>query len=270
MSNMRIRNMFFLVTALAVMFLLACGQSDEEIDALVEAKVTEILANMPDPTPIPEPTPVPTATPMPTATPAPTVTPIPLVDFIGNLQFVSGKPVMQHDLCEYVFEVDDEHFDNKLHWVYEDDGSWLGIKEAVYCYEPNNDIGKKLVVRLDFSEFYRIRLNRCIVDAKSENIIGIDSQSLVGWRGDKSDMRPSHFQIIESIGYIQLLKQTGINDVKDDLREYHPTELGLGTGGGIPLLNKKWGTQKTAIFEFYPSGLFADYMFSSTCSYDYN
>ena len=33
MSNMRIRNMFLLVTALAVMFLLASGQSDEEIDS---------------------------------------------------------------------------------------------------------------------------------------------------------------------------------------------------------------------------------------------
>ena len=115
MSNMRIRNMFFLVTALAVMFLLACGQSDEEIDALVEAKVTEMLANIPEPTPVPTATPVPAPTPMPTATPAPTVTPIPLVDFIGNLRFVSGKPVLQHDLCEYVFEIDDEHFDKRLH-----------------------------------------------------------------------------------------------------------------------------------------------------------
>ena len=69
MSNMRIRNMFLLVTALAVMFLLACGQSDEEFDARVEAKVTEILANMPDPTPIPEPTPITIPTPLPTATP---------------------------------------------------------------------------------------------------------------------------------------------------------------------------------------------------------
>ena len=77
MSNMRIRNMFFLVTALAVMFLLACGQSDEEIDALVEAKVTEILANMPDPTPIPEPTPITIPTPVPTATPSPPPTPMP-------------------------------------------------------------------------------------------------------------------------------------------------------------------------------------------------
>ena len=69
--------MFFLVTALAVMFLLACGQSDEEFDARVEAKVTEILANMPDPTPIPEPTPITIPTPLPTATPVPPPTPMP-------------------------------------------------------------------------------------------------------------------------------------------------------------------------------------------------
>ena len=40
MSNMRIRNMFLLVTALAVMFLLACGSSeyDKAIDDLTKAK----------------------------------------------------------------------------------------------------------------------------------------------------------------------------------------------------------------------------------------
>ena len=44
MSNMRIRNMFLLVTALAVMFLLACGQSDEErVEPLVE--VTQRIPN---------------------------------------------------------------------------------------------------------------------------------------------------------------------------------------------------------------------------------
>ena len=37
--------MFLLVTALAVMFLLACGPSDEEIDARVEARVSELMAN---------------------------------------------------------------------------------------------------------------------------------------------------------------------------------------------------------------------------------
>ena len=45
---------------------LACGQSDEEFDARVEAKVTEMLANIPDPTPIPEPTPITIPTPLPT------------------------------------------------------------------------------------------------------------------------------------------------------------------------------------------------------------
>ena len=56
---------------------LACGQSDEEFDARVEAKVTEMLANIPDPTPIPEPTPITIPTPLPTATPVPPPTPMP-------------------------------------------------------------------------------------------------------------------------------------------------------------------------------------------------
>ena len=45
MNTLRIRNVFLLVTALAVMFLLACGPSDEEIDARVEARVSELMAN---------------------------------------------------------------------------------------------------------------------------------------------------------------------------------------------------------------------------------
>ena len=59
MNTLRIRNMFLLVIALTVMFLLACGPSDEEIDALVEARVSEISANIPEQTL--------TATPVPTA-----------------------------------------------------------------------------------------------------------------------------------------------------------------------------------------------------------
>jgi len=49
MSNMRIRNMFFLVIALAVMFLLACGGGSDSkqpnIEATVEARVNEQLVS---------------------------------------------------------------------------------------------------------------------------------------------------------------------------------------------------------------------------------
>ena len=45
MSNMRIRNMFLLVTALSVMFFLACGQSDEECESLQSGAYTGLIFN---------------------------------------------------------------------------------------------------------------------------------------------------------------------------------------------------------------------------------
>ena len=54
--------------------MLACGQSDEEFDARVEAKVSEIPANMSKPTPITIPTSMPTATREPEARFSPTAT----------------------------------------------------------------------------------------------------------------------------------------------------------------------------------------------------
>ena len=61
MSNMRIRNMFLLVTALAVMFLLGCG-TDLEKEETIESTPSSLAESVPESVSISEPTQEPAAT----------------------------------------------------------------------------------------------------------------------------------------------------------------------------------------------------------------
>jgi hypothetical protein len=125
-----------------LLLLVACGQSDEEIDALVEAKVTEILANMPDPTPIPEPTPITIPTPLPTATSVPPPTPMPTATPTPSLIVFSAE-FDPNDLKwngkEFVIEEPQAclDFSKKLTrnkgYRYLKNNSWVGIKSISDC-----------------------------------------------------------------------------------------------------------------------------------------
>ena len=69
-----------LLIALALLFgaiVSACGPSNDEIDAIVDARISQALTAVPTPTLAATPTPSPTPTPTPTPTPGPTPTPIP-------------------------------------------------------------------------------------------------------------------------------------------------------------------------------------------------
>ena len=109
MRNMGIKNTFSLVTAIAVLLLLACGPTDEEIDARVEAKVSEIPANMSKPTPITIPTSMPTATREPEARFSPTATRViikspetQIKDWIKGLRKGTVSRVIDGDTIELV------------------------------------------------------------------------------------------------------------------------------------------------------------------------